>query len=54
VHFKKRNLLGISRAEKLVRRFSNINLLNKFEAISNGFVPWDLEMIILTSPMTLA
>jgi hypothetical protein len=29
----------------MVRSFSDISLLNKF-AVSNGFVLWDLEMII--------
>jgi hypothetical protein len=46
VHSKNRNQLGISRDEKLVRSFSNINRLNHFKAISNGFFLWDLEMII--------
>jgi hypothetical protein len=41
---KKRNQLGTGRAEK--HSFSIISLLKKCEAISNGFVLWDLEMII--------
>jgi hypothetical protein len=50
VHSKKRNQLGVHLAEKLLRSFSNINLLNKFEAVSNSFVPWDLEMITDDEP----
>jgi hypothetical protein len=46
VHSKKRNQLRVSRAEKLVRSFSNINLVYKFEAVRNCFILWDLEMII--------
>jgi hypothetical protein len=41
VHSKNRNQLGTGRAES----FSIISLLNKCEAISNGFVLWALEMI---------
>jgi alpha-tubulin suppressor-like RCC1 family protein len=41
---KKRNQLGTGRAEK--RSFSIIRLLSKCGAISNGFVLWDLAMII--------
>jgi hypothetical protein len=41
VHSKKRNQLGITRAEKLVRSFSNINLVNMFDAAaSSARVSW--------------
>jgi hypothetical protein len=46
VHSRKRNQLGIDRAKKLVRSFTNINVLNKLEAISKGCVSWDLEMMM--------
>jgi hypothetical protein len=43
VHSKKRH--------QLVRSFSGINPLNKFEAISNGFVPPNLEVeMIIDEP----
>jgi hypothetical protein len=45
IHSKKRNQLGITRAERLVRSFSNINLMRKHQEVSNDFVQWDLEML---------
>ncbi len=46
IHNKKRNRLGHLRAEKLVRSFSNLNLLSRNAMYESGFVEWDLEMII--------
>lgn len=45
IHSKKRNRLGVTRAEKLVRSYATINLTNNFSVDSFDFVPWDLEMI---------
>ena len=46
IHNKKRNRLGTLRAEKLVRSFSNLNLLSRNAMFESGFVEWDLEMLI--------
>jgi hypothetical protein len=43
---KKRNRLGLTRAEKLVRSFSNLNLLSRNAMYESGFVEWDIVMII--------
>ena len=46
VHNQKRNRLDPQRAEKLVRCFSNINLLKQFADFMNGFCEWDEEMLV--------
>jgi hypothetical protein len=46
IHDRKRKRLGHSRAEKLVRSFSNLNLLLRNAMYESGCVEWDLEMII--------
>lgn len=45
VHSKKRNRLGVVRAEKLVRTFSNLGLLSRNEMYEAGFVEWDEETV---------
>jgi hypothetical protein len=45
IHNKKRNRLGLSRAEKLVRSFSNLNLLSRCAMYESGYVEWDVEMV---------
>jgi hypothetical protein len=46
IHNKKRNRLSVWRAEKLVRSFSNLNLLSRNAMYESGFVEWDTEMLI--------
>ena len=46
IHDKKRNRLGVTHAEKLVRSFSNLNLLSRHAMYESGLVEWDLEMLL--------
>lgn len=46
IHNKKRNRMSVERAEKLVRSFSNLNLLSRNAMYESGFVEWDTEMLI--------
>ena len=43
IHNHKRNRLSVTRAEKLVRSFLNINLLSRHAMYESGFVEWDLR-----------
>ena len=46
VHSKKRNRLGQTLVERLVRAHTNILLGNKLEEWVAPVLPWELEMII--------
>jgi hypothetical protein len=46
IHNKKRNHLSVTRAQKFVRSFSNLNLLFRHAMYESGLVEWDLEMLL--------